>query len=117
MQKVAAAAARVAVAGCGYWGANLVRNFAALGALAAVVDARADVAADFARRHGVAACTWSEALADPEIAAVAIAAPAEQHARMVGEALEAGKHVFVEKPLALRHADGVRLVAEADRRG
>ena len=70
----------------------------------------------FAKYH-VAARDWSEALADPAIDAVAIAAPAEQHARMVTEALEAGKHVFVEKPLALRHAEGARLVGEAERRG
>jgi predicted dehydrogenase/acetyltransferase-like isoleucine patch superfamily enzyme len=117
MQKVVAAPVRVAVAGCGYWGANLVRNFAGLGSLAAVVDSQGDVAAGFASRYSVAARTWAAALTDPEIDAVAIASPAEQHARMVEEALAAGKHVFVEKPLALRHADGARLVAEAEKRG
>ena len=117
MQRVTAASARIAVAGCGHWGANLVRNFAGLRALAAVVDSRADVAASFANQYGVAAQSWQEALTDPEIQAVAIASPAEQHARMVEEALAAGKHVFIEKPLALRHADGVRLVAQAEKRG
>jgi len=109
--------AKIAVAGCGYWGANLVRNFAGLGALSAVVDARPDVAGEFAKRYQVAARTWQEVLADATIDGVAIAAPAEQHAALVTAALAAGKHVFVEKPLALRHAEGAALVAEADRRG
>jgi UDP-2-acetamido-3-amino-2,3-dideoxy-glucuronate N-acetyltransferase len=117
MAKGTAAPARVVVAGCGYWGANLVRNFAGLGALAAVVDPRPDVAARFAGKHGVPATTWAEALGENSIDAIAIAAPAEEHARLVGEALAAGKHVFVEKPLALRHAEGADLVAEAARRG
>ncbi len=108
---------RIVVAGCGYWGANLVRNFAGLGALAGVVDPRPDVAVGFARRYSVGVRTWADVLADRTVDAVAIAAPAEQHASLVTEALNAGKHVFVEKPLALRHAEGARLVAEAERRG
>jgi len=117
MQRIVAAPARVAVVGCGYWGANLVRNFAGLEALVAVVDSRAEVASGFASQYSVPARTWSEALADPEVNALAVAAPAEQHARMVEEALSAGKHVFIEKPLALKHSDGARLVADAEKRG
>ena len=79
----------VVVAGCGYWGANLVRNFAALGALAGVVDPRPQVAADFAAKYKVSARAWAETLADPSVSAVAIAAPAEQHARLVADALAA----------------------------
>lgn len=108
---------RVVVAGCGYWGANLVRNFAALGSLAAVVDPRPAVADGFAKKYSVPARSWGEVLADPAVEAVAVAAPAEQHARLVGEALDAGKHVFVEKPLALRHAEGETLVEAAEARG
>lgn len=116
-ESVAVRSPRVAVSGCGYWGANLVRNFAALGNLAAVVDARPETAAVFAEKHSVAARSWAEVLADPGIDAVAIATPAEFHARLVQEALEAGKHVFVEKPLALRHAEAKPLVAAARSRG
>ena len=115
MKKVSIAS--VAVVGCGYWGANLVRNFAALHALVGVVDARQEVAEAFASRYGVPAMDWPSVLADRSIGAVAIATPAEQHARLVAEALRAGKHVFVEKPLALRHAEGVSLVEEAQKRG
>ncbi len=116
-QKVTMRPPRVVVSGCGYWGANLVRNFSALGGLAGVVDPRPDVAASFSAKHSVPALDWTKALADPAVDAVAIAAPAELHARLVREALDAGKHVFVEKPLALRHAEGSGLVAEAERRG
>ncbi len=108
---------RVAVAGCGYWGANLVRNFAALDALAGVVDERPEVAASFSGKYKVPVLTWEQALASPEIDAVAIATPAESHDRLVKQALDAGKHVFVEKPLALRYAEGAKLAAEAERRG
>lgn len=116
-QSVSLRAPRVVVSGCGYWGANLVRNFHALGALAGVIDANAEVAAAFSARLSVPVRDWAGALADPGIDAVAIATPAELHSRLVGEVLAAGKHVFVEKPLALRHAEGVRLVEEAERRG
>ena len=103
----------VAVAGCGYWGRNLVRNFAELGALAAVVDAQSDRAAEFGTRYGVPGRDWASVLDDPDIDAVALATPAERHAAMALEALAHGKHVFVEKPLALTVADGERVAAVA----
>jgi UDP-2-acetamido-3-amino-2,3-dideoxy-glucuronate N-acetyltransferase len=103
----------VAVAGCGQWGRNLVRCFAELGALGAVVDAAPARAAELAARHGVPSREWSAILADPDIDAVALATPAEQHASMAIEALGHGKHVFVEKPLALNVPDGERVGAVA----
>ncbi len=103
----------VAVAGCGHWGRNLVRNFAELGALAAVVDAQSDRAAEFGVRYGVPGRDWASVLGDPDIDAVALATPAERHASMALEALAHGKHVFVEKPLALAVADGERVAADA----
>jgi UDP-2-acetamido-3-amino-2,3-dideoxy-glucuronate N-acetyltransferase len=103
----------VAVTGCGYWGRNLVRNFAQLGALSAVVDAAPALAAELARKHDVPAREWSAVLADPDIDAVVLATPAERHAAMALEALGHGKHVFVEKPLALSVADGERVAAAA----
>jgi|ERR1700741_769124 len=92
---------KVAVVGCGYWGKNIVRNFAELGALHAVCDANASAAEEFARKFHVAACSFDEVLCDSECSAVAIATPAAWHAEHVAAALSAGKHVFVEKPLAL----------------
>jgi UDP-2-acetamido-3-amino-2,3-dideoxy-glucuronate N-acetyltransferase len=105
---------RIAVAGCGHWGRNHVRSFAELGALAAVVDADAALAARLAAEHGAKATSWADALGDPAIAGVVIAAPAELHARLALEAFAAGKHVFVEKPLALTLADGEAMLAAAE---
>jgi predicted dehydrogenase len=106
---------RVAVIGCGYWGRNVVRNFQALGALAAVVDptpggraaARelapgADVLEDF-----------SSVLARRDIDALVLATPAVTHAALGLQALDAGKDVLVEKPMALTIADCRALVDRA----
>jgi predicted dehydrogenase len=100
---------RLAVIGCGYWGRNLVRVFAELGALAGLVDADAATVERLAATHGGRAMSMEEALADPAIEAVAIAAPAALHYRLAREALEAGKHVFVEKPLSLKVGDAAEL--------
>ena len=108
---------QVAVCGCGYWGKNLVRNFAALGALAAISDPEPEPAATLARDFSVPVRPWADVLADTGIPAVAIAAPAALHAQLVDEALEAGKHVFVEKPLALGVQDAEAVVAKAEDRG
>jgi len=96
---------KVVVFGCGHWGKNLARNFAELGALAAVVDPNPDTAKVYAERHGVEAMTAEEALAS-DVDGVVIAAPAENHADLALKAFAAGKHVYVEKPLALSVSDG-----------
>lgn len=106
---------RVAVAGCGYWGRNLVRNFYALGALAAVYDRHDGRADSLALRFDTASLSFEQILADDSIAAVAIATPAEVHFAMAREALLAGKHVFVEKPLALGTDKAETLCAQADK--
>ncbi len=92
---------RIAHVGHGYWGKNLARNFHELGNLAAVVDPVAKVAEAAAASYGVRAASFEEVLADPNIDAVSIASPAGLHHRHAKAALEAGKHVYVEKPLAL----------------
>ncbi len=107
----------VAVIGCGYWGRNLVRTFAQLGELVAVVDPATEVAEALAREHGAVAADLADVLADPAVRAVAIAAPARQHAELALAAVRAGKHVFVEKPLALRVEDAEEVVAAADAAG
>ena len=107
----------VAVIGCGYWGRNLVRSLAELGELAAVVDPDDTVAADLATRHGVPARGVDEILGDTSIDAVVIAAPAKDHAQLALRALDAGKHVYVEKPLALHLPDAEQVVERADRLG
>ena len=106
---------RVAAIGCGYWGKNLVRNFAELGALAAICDPDRNAACELAERHHASVAEFDAVLRDDEIAGVAIAAPAALHAELASRALEAGKHVFVEKPLALRIAEAEQLCVMAER--
>jgi predicted dehydrogenase len=106
---------RVAVIGCGHWGRNLVRTFASLGALGAVVDPSDEARAN-ASRLSPEVRLWEhpeDVLADPEIDAVAIATPAETHYKLASLALAAGKHVFVEKPITLEVDDARGLVAQA----
>jgi predicted dehydrogenase/acetyltransferase-like isoleucine patch superfamily enzyme len=105
----------LAVVGCGYWGKNLVRNFAALGVLEALVDADEATVATLRQQFGGRCLSFDEALADLAIDAVAIAAPAAAHYRLAKEALQAGKHVFVEKPLALNVGEAEELCELAER--
>lgn len=94
----------IAQIGCGYWGPNLLRNFSALKncRVKNVVDASAErrtfVQTNFPRSTALA--DYKPVLADPEIDAVVIATPAASHFQLALEALQAGKHIFVEKPMA-----------------
>jgi predicted dehydrogenase len=107
----------VAVVGCGYWGKNVVRSFAQLGALSAVVDPHPPTAEREANLHGVAARSWDEVLADPAITAISLATPAEMHFQQASAALKAGKDVLVEKPIALTAEEGDALMAMAEQEG
>jgi predicted dehydrogenase len=106
----------IAHVGYGYWGRNIARNFAELGALAAVVDPHVPSAEEAAKNYGVRALTFDQALADTTISGVSLASPAELHYALARKALEAGKHVFVEKPLALRVNEAEELCRMADER-
>jgi UDP-2-acetamido-3-amino-2,3-dideoxy-glucuronate N-acetyltransferase len=112
--------ATVAVVGAGYWGKNLVRNFAQLGALVGVCDAQESVEETCRREYRSARFyrEFRKVIDDPSINAIAVATPATAHYKMAKRALEAGKDVFVEKPLALDINQGQELVelAEANRR-
>lgn len=117
MTDAVGATPRVAVIGCGYWGKNLVRDFAGHGALEAIVEANPATRDALVATYKVRALTVEEALADAKIDGVVIAAPAEVHYALAKQALNAGKHVYVEKPLALNVKDGAELVALAERKG
>ena len=110
---------KVGVLGLGHWGPNLLRNFQELGALGAFCDLDSATLEKAAARYPDAEAYGDVAqiLADPSISAVAIVTPAATHGVMVRQALAAGKHVFVEKPLCLDVAEAESLKAEADRRG
>jgi UDP-2-acetamido-3-amino-2,3-dideoxy-glucuronate N-acetyltransferase len=107
---------KVAVVGCGNWGKNLVRNFALLGALAAVCDAD-KVKLDLVSREnrGVRVTDDFESIMnDPSVQAVVIATPSDTHFTLAKQALNSGKHVYVEKPLArdVKHAEELGAIAE-----
>jgi predicted dehydrogenase len=91
---------RIAQAGLGAWGKNLARNFDALADLAWLCDADDARREEFAKHYPKARVTagFAEALADPEVEAVVVATPVVTHYELAKQALEAGKHVFVEKP-------------------
>ena len=111
----------VAVVGAGYWGPNLIRNFAACPdtKLVAVCDSNparlAKVLAPYPAVDGVA--DLETLLKRKDVDAVAIATPVRTHAPFAIAALEAGKHVLVEKPFAHNVADAERMVALADKLG
>ena len=111
--------ATVAVAGLGPWGANLARNFNELARLAWVCDPSAERLEAAAARYPAARATSSldELLADDAVEAVVVATPVPTHAELARRALLAGKHVFVEKPMALGAEDAEALVALAEERG
>ncbi len=102
----------VAVVGIGYWGKNLVRNFHELGALAMLCDGERSVEERCGNEYkSVRFCgDFSVVLSDPSISAIALATPATTHYEMAKAALEAGKDVFVEKPLAIDVKQGEDLV-------
>ena len=106
----------VAVVGIGYWGKNLVRNFEALGALAALCDSDKSLADSYKKNYPDVKfySKYSEVLADPGISGVALATPAVAHYEMAKAALESGKDVLVEKPLAIDVTQGDELVRLAE---
>ena len=95
--------------GCGYWGPNLIRNFSALPdcRMKYVVDSSPERRAfvEKAFRGSQAIEDNRVVLADPEVDAVILATPAASHFQLADEALRAGKHVYVEKPLATTVAE------------
>ncbi|HTU28562.1 MAG TPA: Gfo/Idh/MocA family oxidoreductase [Solirubrobacteraceae bacterium] len=112
---------RLGVAGLGYWGPNLARNFAAIAGceLAWLCDADDAVREKLSRAHPSAQATadLDDLLDDPGLDAVVLATPVPTHADLAVRVLEAGKHCFVEKPLATTVADAERAVDAAARTG
>ena len=108
----------IAVIGSGYWGKNLVRVMHELGALNMVCDCRQDARDEAEAKYSIrTSASFEDVLDDAEIQGIVIAAPAVQHYEMAKKALVSGKHVFVEKPLALEVRDGEELVELAARTG
>jgi predicted dehydrogenase len=110
---------RIGVAGLGYWGPNLARNFGRLADVAWLCDADEERLGRLAAAHPGARTTASldDLLSDPELDAVALATPVPTHAALAERVLRAGKHCFVEKPLAQSVEEAERVVAAARESG
>ena len=108
---------RIAVLGCGYWGSNHIRTLKALGALYAVSDANPDRAEGFSVEQECLAIAPEKLFERDDVDAVVMALPPQFHAEQAIRAVEAGKDVLVEKPIALTVADAERSVAAAARNG
>ena len=103
----------IAVVGCGYWGKNLVRNYFELGVLASICDPNYSIASTFANKYNIKSCSFAQILDDTDIKGVVLAVPAELHASMAVDAMNKGKHVFVEKPLAMNEAEAEAMITTA----
>jgi len=111
---------RVGVVGYGYWGPNLVRNFSACPStqVVAIADLSDDRRAAASRAYpGVkVSAEYRDLLRNTQVDAVAISTPVSTHFPLAMEALKAGKHVLVEKPMTASSDQALRLIEEADRR-
>ncbi|HUR86490.1 MAG TPA: Gfo/Idh/MocA family oxidoreductase [Solirubrobacteraceae bacterium] len=112
---------RVGVVGLGYWGPNIARNIEGLAGaeFAWCCDERDEVRERLAAVHRRARFTadLDDLLADDDLDAIVVATPVPTHADLAVRVLQAGKHCFVEKPLAQSVADAERAVAAADAAG
>ncbi len=118
-EKVNIAQPKIGLLGCGQWGRNLARNLAALGALKAVSDPDPVLLERVRSLYPEVTVTndSNAVLKDPEIQGCASATPAALHFEMTRQALEAGKDVFVEKPLALTVKESEALIELAEKSG
>jgi predicted dehydrogenase len=110
---------KVGLAGLGYWGPNLARNFDDLAELTWLCDLSPDLLDRFGARYPNARTTSQvdDLLEDESLQAVIVATPVATHYELARRALEAGKHVFVEKPPALSGAEADDLAGLAEDRG
>lgn len=103
----------IAVVGCGYWGKNLVRNFFELEALSSICDPDTETANKYASQYNVKNSSFTEIINDLNIKGVVLAVPAHLHASMAIEAMNKGKHVFVEKPIAMNEIEAELMITTA----
>lgn len=108
---------RIGVVGCGYWGSNHVRTLKALGALYAVSDRNGAKADGFASDYACKSVNVDDAFEHPEIDALVLALPPQFHSEYAIRAMENGKDVLVEKPIALTVPDAELAVAKARETG
>ena len=110
---------QIALVGCGYWGKNLCRNFHALGALSAVVDTTesGQITACSITPDAQISDRLDDVLSNDQILGVALATPAETHTDLAIQSMQAGKDVFIEKPMALSLEDAKKMKKVAEETG
>ncbi|MEJ2665022.1 MAG: Gfo/Idh/MocA family oxidoreductase, partial [Spirochaetia bacterium] len=106
----------IAVVGAGYWGKNLVRNYYELGVLQSICDSSASALSEYKTKYPdiEVSDNYEVLLKQSNITGVVLSVPAEMHYKFAKQALLAGKHVFVEKPLALKLPQAEELVRLAE---
>ena len=107
---------KVAIIGSGYWGKNLIRNYHQIGALSLICERNETLLQHFKAMYpDVETCVaYNDVLSRDDIDGIVIATPAETHYNLAREALLAGKHTYVEKPLVLDEKMGEDLISLAD---
>ena len=105
--------------GAGYWGRNLIRNFHQMGVLHTICDDNPDVLKHFSEQYPTVQMhgNIAEVLSNPDIDAVSITTPAETHFSLIMQALQADKHVYVEKPLCLDENEAEKAIDLAESKG
>ena len=106
---------KIGVIGCGMWGRNIIRNAAQLGVLAAVTDNNTERAEEFALQFACEALSLDECLKRDDIVGLMIATSASSHCDIAVAALAAGKHIFIEKPMAMSLAEAQTIQTLADK--
>ena len=109
--------ANIALIGCGMWGRNIARNLAGLGALSCVHDAIEERDHSFASQFDSPHRSFEALLDDESVNGIMIASNANTHKDVAIKVLEAGKQVFIEKPMALTLADAELIAKAVDRTG
>ncbi len=109
----------IACVGAGYWGKNLIRNFNSIDALSCICDGNTETLKKFKELYPEVKVTsdFNEVLNDDKIDAVSIATPAPSHGKLILQALQAGKHVYVEKPLCLEVEEAEECIEYANKQG
>ena len=104
---------KIAVIGCGHWGKNLVRNFSEIGVLEYVCDSNFIHAKNIAKEYNIKAKSIQDIL-NSDVNGIVVSTPAEHHSEIAKASLDAGKHVFVEKPISLKVSDAKKLCIIAE---
>ncbi|CAN0515746.1 unnamed protein product, partial [Scytosiphon promiscuus] len=110
-------AVSTAVIGAGDWGKNHVRKFHELGSLKAIAETNPETIRKMKDEFGVETRPYEEIISDPAIDAIVLATPAITHKDLALKAIAKGKHLFIEKPIALTHKEALEITNAANQKG